>query len=94
MNVGKINYGPQFEGKLKYRVKRNGIPSFNTIDATKIVKFEKYYDAVKIDGAEGISYVQLEGDSMRDYADFLAVYNEAVKAPDKVIITYNWNDYC
>ena len=87
MNVGRINYGPKFQGKLQYN-QRPG--SFATVDAKDIIEVERSLH----DGFARLTiktnYGQRKDDVLLcgDYIDFLNIYNQAVAAPDNVTIVY------
>lgn len=91
MNVGRINYGPKFQGKLQYN-QRPG--SFATVNAKDIIKVERtLYDdfarlTIKTNYGQRNDDVLLHGPKMQDYIDFLSIYNQAVAAPDDVTIVY------
>ncbi len=91
MNVGRINYGPKFQGKLQYN-QRPG--SFATVDAKDIVKVERsLHDGfarltIKTNYGQRNDDVLLHGTKMQAYIDFLSIYNQAVAAPDGVTIVY------
>ncbi len=91
MNVGRINYGPKFQGNLQYK-QRPG--SFATVDAKDITKVERtLYDnfaklTIKTNYGQRNDDVLLHGPKMQDYIDFVNIYNQAVAAPDGVTIVY------
>lgn len=91
MNVGRINYGPKFQGKLQYN-QRPG--SFAIVNAKDIIKVERsLHDGfarltIKTNYGQRKEDVPLCGTNMQDYIDFLSIYNQAVAAPDNVTIAY------
>ena len=88
MNVGRINYGPQFQGKLKYKTKEG----VKTVDAKDIKNIKlpvtESFVVVKVNGNTNYDFADLRHRGTSEYANFLTVYMAALAAPEDTVIEY------
>ena len=86
MNVGRINYGPQFQGKLKYNTEEG----VKTVDAKdiKYIKLPYTESFVVVKSNTNCDFVDLRHRGTGEYANFLTVYMAALAAPEDTVIEY------